>query len=117
MQRVNFFQQVYEIVKKIPKGKVMTYGEVAKATGTRDSRRVGQALHANTDPNIPCHRVVFKDGSLASNYAFGGAEVQRKKLENEGVVFIDNKIDFRYNASILKKARIMNLGHKNHEDK
>lgn len=89
---MNFFRQVYKIVKKIPKGKVMTYGQVGKAIGTRDYRRVGQALHANRDPNIPCHRVVFADGHLAPNYIFGGAEEQKKRLMGEGVMFSGSRV-------------------------
>lgn len=88
----NFFQQVYEVVKQIPIGSVMTYGQVAKAVGSRDARRVGQALHANKDEKTPCHRVIFKDGSLASNYAFGGLDEQRRKLEAEGVRFLGEKV-------------------------
>lgn len=85
---MSFFEDVYGVVKKIPKGQVMTYGQVAKAIGTRDARRVGQALHANKVPEeVPCHRVVFTDGSLAPGYAFGGPEVQKKKLKQEGVKF------------------------------
>lgn len=96
---MSFFDDVYEAAKKIPEGSVMTYGEVAKAIGTRDARRVGQALHANSNPKVPCHRVVFADGSLAPGYAFGGLAEQRKRLEREGVKFIDNKVDMRYNLS------------------
>jgi methylated-DNA-protein-cysteine methyltransferase-like protein len=88
---MNFFEQVYREVKKIPKGTVMTYGQVARAIGTRDSRRVGQALHANKNPEVPCHRVVFADGHLAPNYAFGGAEEQKKRLMAEGVKFKGDK--------------------------
>lgn len=77
----------------------MTYGQVGKALGTRDFRRVGQALHANKDPNVPCHRVVFADGHLAPNYAFGGAEEQKKKLLAEGVKFIANRVDLGYNPT------------------
>ncbi|MBI2008186.1 MGMT family protein [Candidatus Amesbacteria bacterium] len=84
---MKFFDQVYEVVKKIPRGEVMTYGQVAKAIGTRDARRVGQALHANRDPNVPCHRVVFADGGLAPGYAFGGPTEQKKRLVSEGVKF------------------------------
>ena len=89
---MNFFQRVYEMVKKIPKGEVMTYGDVGKALGTRDYRRVGQALHANKNPDVPCHRVVFADGHLAPNYAFGGAEEQKKRLVAEGVEFVGDKV-------------------------
>jgi len=91
---MSFFEDVYQVVRKIPKGSVMTYGQVAKAIGTRDARRVGQALHANRDLNVPCHRVVFADGALAPGYAFGGADEQKKRLVAEGV-------EFRYNKVIL----------------
>ncbi|TSC85769.1 MAG: methylated-DNA-protein-cysteine methyltransferase related protein [Microgenomates group bacterium Gr01-1014_16] len=88
----NLFDRVYEIVKKIPKGEIMTYGQVARMIGTRDARRVGQALHANKDKNVPCHRVVFADGTLAPGYAFGGAEEQKKKLLAEGVELEGEKV-------------------------
>lgn len=89
---MSFFEDVYQVVKRIPKGRVMTYGQVAWEIGTRDARRVGQALHANRDTNVPCHRVVFADGSLAPNYAFGGAGEQRKRLMTEGVEFVGEKV-------------------------
>lgn len=87
---MNFFDQVYEIVRKIPKGKVMTYGQIARILETRDVRKVGWALHANSDGSkTPCHRVVNKDGRLAPGYAFGGPNEQRAKLLDEGVEFVD----------------------------
>lgn len=83
----NVFERIYNEVKKIPKGKVATYGEIAKRVGTTP-RVVGFALHRNPDPKtIPCHRVVFKGGRLSPGYAFGGIEKQKKKLESEGIVF------------------------------
>ena len=89
-----FFQRVYAAVKNIPKGKVSTYGRIADMIGTRDARRVGHALHANTDLSCPCHRVVFADGRLAPGYAFGGAMEQKKKLQREGVLFTrDGRVD------------------------
>ncbi|MEK7091202.1 MAG: MGMT family protein [Patescibacteria group bacterium] len=84
---------MWEVTSKIPVGKVSTYGQIAGILGTRDSRRVGQALHANKDRSIPCHRVVFADGSLAPGYAFGGAEEQKKILEKEGVKFVGERVD------------------------
>ena len=91
MAAKNFFNRVYEIVKKIPEGKVMTYGGIAAVMGTHDARRVGQALHANPDSSsVPCHRVVNKDGRLAPGYAFGGPDEQRMRLKAEGVKFIDD---------------------------
>ena len=83
------FQQIYEIVKQIPEGKVTTYGWIAKQLGLRDVRKVGYALHVNKDPKVPCHRVVNKEGRLAPNFAFNGAEEQRRRLEAEGVKFTD----------------------------
>lgn len=87
-----FNNNVYEFVKTVPEGKVVTYGDVARAIGRpRASRQVGWALHSNPYQGIvPCHRVVFKDGSLAPGFAFGGSEAQRALLENEGVRFTDD---------------------------
>ena len=88
-------QRIYEAVKKIPRGKVATYAQVAKLAGNEKmSRAVGNALHKNTDPdNIPCYRVVNSRGRLADEYAFGGAEAQKKKLEADGIEVTDNKVD------------------------
>jgi methylated-DNA-protein-cysteine methyltransferase-like protein len=98
-----FFAEVYQIVKKVPPGKVITYGQIAKALGTRDARRVGQALHANSDPQVPCHRVVSKEGRLAPGYAFGGANKQREKLTQEGVIFKDQMhVDLKKCRMILR---------------
>lgn len=87
------FEKVYEITRLIPSGKVATYGLIARIVGTKDSRRVGHALHANKDRSVPCHRVVFADGSLASGFVFGGTGEQRKLLIGEGVKFIGAKVD------------------------
>lgn len=86
-----FFNRVYEIVKKVPSGKVTTYGAVARLAGSpRASRQVGWALHNNPQPGIiPCHRVVFRDGSLTSGFAFGGMEIQKAMLLSEGVEFTE----------------------------
>jgi methylated-DNA-protein-cysteine methyltransferase-like protein len=79
-------QLVYEIVAQIPKGKVLTYGIIAKAIGLKTPRQVGWILHRNEDPkNVPCHRVIFSDGSVSGNYAFGGADAQLNWLRSEGV--------------------------------
>lgn len=85
---------VFEIVKKIKTGKVATYKSVSDKAKLSSPRLVGKILHLNTDPfSIPCHRVVRSDGTLASGYKFGGRNMQRKKLEKEGIRFINNKID------------------------
>ncbi len=88
-------KRIYEAVKKIPRGKVATYGQVAEMAGDkRMARAVGNALHKNPDPeNIPCHRVVNSKGELAGGFAFGGAEVQAKLLCAEGVEVVDGKVD------------------------
>lgn len=84
----SFFQQVYDLVRTVPAGKVTTYGAIAKALGTPDARRIGHALHSNPDGNTtPCHRVVFTDGRLAPGYAFGGPNEQMRRLQLEGVPF------------------------------
>ena len=81
--------RVYEFVKRIPQGKVATYGQIALHLGNRNfARVVGNILHRNPDPeHIPCHRVVNAQGRLSRSYAFGGIEAQRCLLESEGVVF------------------------------
>ena len=89
---------VYAILKTIPAGKVMTYGQVAERLGNKNlARTVGNILHDNPDPaNIPCHRIVNAQGKVAEHYAFGGAEAQRAKLEAEGIVFEQNgRIDLK----------------------
>ena len=87
-------EQVYELVKSIPRGKVATYGQIALHLGNRNfARVVGNILHNNPDPeHIPCHRVVNAQGRLSRSYAFGGIEAQRRLLESEGVVFKNNQV-------------------------
>ena len=90
-------KRIYEAVKKIPYGKVATYSQIARLAGnSKMSRAVGNALHKNPDPdNIPCFRVVDAKGYLAGGFAFGGAEVQAKLLESEGVEVKENQVDLR----------------------
>lgn len=90
------FEKIYEIVKKIPRGKVATYGQIAALAGnTKWSRAVGYALHANPDPDgIPCYRVVNRFGGLAPAFAFGGINVQADMLRADGIeVRADNTVD------------------------
>lgn len=105
-RNMNFNDKVYAIVKKIPRGKVITYGEIARKLGNaRWSRQVGWALHANKPSlrssdasrpvglksvDVPCHRVVDRTGRVAPNFAFDGVEEQKRRLEVEGVGFVDN---------------------------
>ncbi len=91
-----FTKRIYEVVRQIPRGRVASYGQVAALAGNpRGARGVGFALHRNPQPGvIPCHRVVFKDGSVCTGFAFGGPQVQRRMLEEEGVVFLpDGRVD------------------------
>lgn len=89
------FDKIYEVVKRIPYGKVATYGQVALLAGNpRWSRVVGYALHVNPNPeSIPCFRVVNRFGEPSSAFAFGGKNMQIMLLEGEGIKFIDGKVD------------------------
>ena len=86
------FERIYNVVRRIPRGCVATYGTVAMLAGNpRWARVVGYALHANPDPEgIPCYRVVNREGRTSPAFAFGGEDVQRKLLEADGVHFLPN---------------------------
>ena len=88
-------KRIYEAVKKIPKGHVATYGQIAEMAGNpRMSRAVGNALHKNPDPlHIPCFRVVNSKGELAGAFAFGGEKAQEELLRADGVEVVDGKVD------------------------
>ena len=90
-------KRIYEAVKKIPKGCVATYGQVAAMAGEpKMARAVGNALHKNPDPgHIPCYRVVNSKGELSGAFAFGGAEEQANRLRADGIEVIDNKVDLK----------------------
>ena len=93
----SFFEQVYEIVRQIPEGRVASYGQIARLVGApRKARFVGFAMHASPGMagGVPCHRVVFKDGSICTGFAFGGPEVQKEMLLEEGISFTeDGRVD------------------------
>ena len=94
----NFFKEVYEIVAQIPAGKVASYGQIAAMLGNpRAARTVGWAMaSAPSHLQLPCHRVVNREGRLSPDPVFGGYEVQRADLEAEGVVFkADGRIDMK----------------------
>jgi methylated-DNA-protein-cysteine methyltransferase-like protein len=89
-------KRVYEIVRRIPAGRVSTYGQIAALAGMpRAARAVGSILHANPEPVvIPCHRVVNREGFLSGAFAFGGPEAQKAMLASEGVeVSEEYKVD------------------------
>ena len=88
-------KRIYEAVRKIPRGKVATYGRVAELAGNpRMSRAVGNALHKNPDPeHIPCYRVVNAKGELAEAFVFGGVNMQEKLLEADGIEVVNGRVD------------------------
>ena len=90
-------RRIYEAVKKIPRGKVATYGQVAEMAGNKKMvRAVGNALHKNPDPEkIPCYRVVNAKGELAGEFAFGGEGAQARLLQADGIAVVDGRVDLK----------------------
>lgn len=88
-------KRIYEAVKRIPKGRVATYAQVAAMAGnSKMCRAVGNALHKNPDPvGTPCYRVVNARGELAGEYAFGGSWAQKELLEADGIEVVDGRVD------------------------
>jgi O-6-methylguanine DNA methyltransferase len=88
-------QKVYMYVRKIPKGKVVTYGQIAEYLGDKNlARTVGSILHRNPDGNkIPCYKVVNSKGKLADKFAFGGIERQKNKLIADGIEVENYTVD------------------------
>lgn len=91
-ERETIYDRIYEVVADIPKGRVATYGQIAWMAGNpRAPRVVGYAMRkVSCELNLPCHRVVNRLGEMAPDHVFGGAEVQRALLEEEGVIFLEN---------------------------
>lgn len=90
-------KRIYEAVKKIPKGSVATYGQIAELAGNKGmARAVGNALHKDPDPNnIPCYRVVNSKGELSGAFAFGGANRQENLLKADGIEVVNGKVDLK----------------------
>ncbi len=90
-------KRIYEAVKRIPRGKVATYAQIAEMAGNpKMCRAVGNALHRNPDPdNIPCYRVVNSKGALADEFVFGGAGVQKRLLEEDGIEVTEDRVDLK----------------------
>lgn len=88
-------KRIYEAVKKIPRGRVATYGQVAELAGDKKmARAVGNALHHNPDPDtIPCYRVVNAKGELSGAFAFGGIHSQEALLRADGIEVVDGRVD------------------------
>ncbi|HII65678.1 TPA: MGMT family protein [Candidatus Woesearchaeota archaeon] len=89
----NFNQKVYELLKKIPKGKVTTYRILAEKLGTKAYRAVGNAMATNPyAPKVPCHRVVNSNGNVGNYSGKGGKKGKIRMLEKEGVKVKNGKI-------------------------
>ncbi len=92
-----FTETIYAFARKIPKGKVATYGQLAQLAGRpAAARAVGSAMRCNPDiPKTPCHRVVASDGSLTGYSAGQGISTKRAMLLDEGVTFKGTKVDLK----------------------
>ena len=100
------YSTIYEVVKRIPPGTVATYGQIAALAGNpRGARAVGNALHVNPDPeHIPCFRVVNHKGRLSGAFAFGGPDVQKQLLEEDGVEVVNYTVDlseYQWDGSVV----------------
>lgn len=92
----SFPKRIYDLVQNIPEGKVTTYGQLAAMAGSpRASRIVGAAMYRAPE-GLPCHRVLYSNGTLCCDQAFGGKEIQRQMLEQEGIPFLpDGRVDLK----------------------
>ncbi|UMY66685.1 MULTISPECIES: MGMT family protein [unclassified Flavobacterium] len=90
----NFFEKVYEVVRRIPEGKVTSYGAIANHLGTaRSARMVGWAMNACAGrDDVPAHRVVNRNGVLTGKFHFQGTNLMQQLLENEGIRVEDNQV-------------------------
>lgn len=90
----SFFEKVYEVVRKIPEGKVCTYGLIAEFVGSKQSARmVGYAMNASHSlGNVPAHRVVNRKGMLTGKHHFPGTNLMQQLLENEGIIVENDQI-------------------------
>ena len=88
-------EKIYAYLQLIPKGKVVTYGQIAAHLGDpKLARAVGNALHKNPDPEkYPCYKVVSAQGKLSQNFAFGGLDGQKSRLEKDGIEVANDKVD------------------------
>ena len=97
---MDFFDRVWEVVGRIPEGRVTTYGHIARHLGLgRSARLVGHALHAvgRAGPradHLPCHRVVNRTGALTGALSFPTPTYMEERLQSEGVTFLpDGRVD------------------------
>lgn len=99
MNTVSFYDQVFQVVRLIPRGRVTSYGAIASYLGSRGSARmVGYAMNASHTayPPVPAQRVVNRNGMLTGKFHFGSPDLMQQLLENEGVKVVDDKVsDFK----------------------
>ena len=95
---LNFFERVYEVVRKIPDGRVCSYGLIARYLGSSQSARmVGWAMNAShIKEDVPAHRVVNRLGLLTGKQHFEGTNLMQQLLESEGIEVKENKILFTF---------------------
>lgn len=112
----NLSEKVYEYLLMIPKGKVVTYKQVAEHIGNKGlARVVGNILHKNPDGDkYPCYKVLNSKGELAEAFVFGGKNAQKNRLENDGITVIDGKVDlnefqWKNNNKNSSKVNIKNV--------
>ncbi|SDG89415.1 MGMT family protein [Winogradskyella thalassocola] len=92
-ETLSFFEKVYEVAKKIPYGRVTSYGAIAKYLGAGKSARiVGYAMNGSRGKDIPAHRVVNRKGLLTGKHHFEGTNLMQQLLENEGIEVVENQI-------------------------
>jgi methylated-DNA-protein-cysteine methyltransferase-like protein len=92
-ETLNFFDKVYEVAKRIPYGRVTSYGAIANYLGAaRSARMVGYAMNGSHTKEVPAHRVVNRKGLLTGKHHFEGTNLMQQLLENEGIKVIENQI-------------------------
>lgn len=95
MKTISFYDQVYQVVRLIPRGRVTSYGAIASYLGSKSSARmVGYAMNAahTASPPVPAQRVVNRNGMLTGKFNFGSPDLMQQLLENEGVKIEDDKV-------------------------
>jgi len=92
-ETLNFFDKVYQVARKIPYGRITSYGAIAKYLGApRSSRMVGYAMNGSGSKEVPAHRVVNRKGLLTGKFHFDGTNLMQQLLESEGVKVNDNQV-------------------------
>jgi len=92
------YKEIYTVAATIPRGAVMTYGQIARSVGNPGWSRLVARVISQTpaELDIPCHRIINSKGEMSPDYVFGGQSKQRKMLEDEGVIFKSNgRVDFK----------------------